>query len=134
MKRAGRNLLLLMFVGAVLVALVIAAALVWGLPHDQVTLTIDGERIDLPPLGPGTACRQRRLLLVLAMLVLVCRLRLLSGWRCRWGCSRWRSSRPPCSPPRRCRRCSCCRAGWCWRLARPAPARGLPPPHLDSGR
>ena len=53
MKRAARNLLLLMFAGAVLVALAIAAALVWGIPYDHITVVIDGERIELPPLGPG---------------------------------------------------------------------------------
>ena len=53
MKRAARNLLLLMLAGAVLAALAIAAALVWGIPYEHITVVIDGERIELPPLGPG---------------------------------------------------------------------------------
>jgi hypothetical protein len=72
MRRAGRTLLVLMSVGAVLVALTIAAALVWGIPLDHVSIVIDGERIEVPPLGPGHwLVASIVMLLVLAVLAVI---------------------------------------------------------------
>jgi hypothetical protein len=72
MTRPARHFLLLMLAGAVVVAFAIAAALVWGVPYEHVTLTIDGERIDVPPLGPGHwLVAGVVVLLLLAVLVVV---------------------------------------------------------------
>ena len=80
MKRAARNLLLLMLAGAVLVALAIAAALVWGIPYEHITVVIDGERIELPPLGPGHwLVASAIVLLVLAVLAVVVPLAIAFG-------------------------------------------------------
>jgi hypothetical protein len=80
MRRAARILLLLMFAGAVLVALTLAAALVWGLPLDHVSVVIDGERIEVPPLGPGHwLVASIVMLLVLAVLAVVVPLAIAFG-------------------------------------------------------
>ena len=80
MKRAARILLLLMFAGTVLVALTIAAALVWGLPLDHVSIVIDGERIEVPPLGPGHwLVASVVMLLVLAVLAVIVPLAIAFG-------------------------------------------------------
>ena len=80
MKRAARNLLLLMLAGAVLAALAIAAVLVWGIPYEHITVVIDGERIELPPLGPGHwLVASVVVLLVLAVLAVVVPLAIAFG-------------------------------------------------------
>jgi hypothetical protein len=53
MNRAGRWTLSLLLAGAAGLSLLIGAALVWGVPYDQVSLVIDGERIEVPPLTAG---------------------------------------------------------------------------------
>ena len=80
MKRAARNLLLLMLAGAVLAALAIAAVLVWGIPYEHITVVIDGKRIELPPLGPGHwLVASVVVLLVLAVLAVVVPLAIAFG-------------------------------------------------------
>jgi hypothetical protein len=79
-KRAARNLLLLMLAGAVLVALAIAAVLVWGIPYEHITVVIDGKRIELPPLGPSHwLVASVVVLLVLAVLAVVVPLAIAFG-------------------------------------------------------
>jgi hypothetical protein len=80
MRRAARIMLVLMSVGAVLVALAIGAALVWGVPLDHVSVVIDGERIEVPPLGPGHwLVASIVMLLVLAVLAVVVPLAIAFG-------------------------------------------------------
>jgi hypothetical protein len=51
MKTAWRLSLIAAIVLALLVGMLLAAAWVWGVPHELVRVFIDGERIDLPPAG-----------------------------------------------------------------------------------
>jgi hypothetical protein len=53
MNRAARWTLSILLAGAAGLSLLIGAALVWGVPYDQVSLVIDGERIEVPPLTAG---------------------------------------------------------------------------------
>ena len=53
MSRTARAFLLTSLVVAALLALFIGAALVWGVPYDQVSIVIDGQPIDIPPLTTG---------------------------------------------------------------------------------
>ena len=92
----------------------IAAALVWGVPLEHVAVVIDGERIELPPLGAGPLAggeRRRPARAGGARGGRAARDRARAGGAAgaaRAGADRGRGARGR----RRCRRC-CCSAGWC---------------------
>ena len=49
MNRAFRLALIVLVIAAALFSLLFAAWLVFDLPYDQISIVIDGERIELPP-------------------------------------------------------------------------------------
>jgi len=53
MSRTVRWMLLWALAAGVLLALFIGAALVWGVPYDQVSIVVNGERIELPAFTTG---------------------------------------------------------------------------------
>jgi hypothetical protein len=72
--------LLVLFAGAALVAMAIAAMLVWGVPYEHVTVVLDGERIDIPPLTAGHwLVASAVVLFLLAVLLVIVPLALAIG-------------------------------------------------------
>jgi hypothetical protein len=53
MKPALRLTLLGLLMISATVAMALAAALVWWVPYEQITLVVDGQHIEIPPLSAG---------------------------------------------------------------------------------
>ena len=51
MRRGTRLALALAAVLGLVVAMAVAGAVVWGVSHDAVRLVVDGQPVELPPLG-----------------------------------------------------------------------------------
>jgi len=118
MRPGARLALALVAVLALAVAMAVAGAVVWGVSHDAVRLVVDGQPVELPPLGwPEWLGLSAAVLVVGMVLSVVLPIALLlglglplfgvalvaasgwarSGWR--WPACCW------CWPGRRC----------CWR-------------------